>query len=162
MHITYMIFNQIILKHWFCKMKDIFQNKMNEMQKFIEKTLQTRANLENKIFTMVEIQIKTFFPFTITSETTTIPLPTISNQKQSIWVQIVKWNPDTNENFQYVKKFKKTINFFFHHFQSKHHRQFLKKNVWLSSLKISIWKLFLATFKTISTKYLKILIFLLW
>ena len=116
MHIIHVIFNQIILKHWFCKMKNIFQIKMDEMQKSIEKTLQTTANLENKIFTMIELQVKTFFPSTVTSETATIPLSTISNQKQFIWVQIIKRNSNTNENFQYVKKFKKTINFFFHHF----------------------------------------------
>ena len=97
-------------------MKNIFQIKMDEMQKSIEKTLQTTANLENKIFTMIELQVKTFFPSTVTSETATIPLSTISNQKQFIWVQIIKRNSNTNENFQYVKKFKKTINFFFHHF----------------------------------------------
>ena len=112
MHIIHVIFNQIILKHWFCKMENIFQNKMNEMQKFIEKNLQTTANLENKIFIMIEIQAKAFSALTVTSETATIPPSVIPNQKQSIWVQIAKRNPDTDEDFQYVKKFKKTINHF--------------------------------------------------
>ena len=89
------------------------------MQKSIEKTLQTAANLKNKIFTMAEIQVKTPSPFTVISETATIPPSTIPNKKQSIWAQIVKRNPDTNEDFQSVKKFKKTINSFFSSFSIK-------------------------------------------
>ena len=80
------------------------------MQKSIEKTLQTTANLENKISTMAEIQAKAPSPPTVTPETAKIPPSAISNQKQSTWAQIAKRNPDTDEDFQYVKKSKKTIN----------------------------------------------------